>query len=263
MSARWQSLLVLASLMSLTACASFSPNGRSQVMLPSSLSAAYSEVELQFQLAGSFESEPCAGEECVYARAFDRQVQRIGSRLAQAAFDAYPDLSSRIEKFEFIVADKLSPGAVSSANGKVVIFRGIHKLRLDEAALAFVIAREMARVIAGHHDENSTVSILFSVLAQVLLPVANLARGAVAVIQSNSWLTATATSAASYAGSSLVKSGTRDGQVEEADAIAFSLLGKLGWSSQEVSDALAAAVPLPRSDPWLAELRLAARSSAP
>lgn len=216
---------------------------------------------MQLQLAGAAEGDRCAGSECAYARAFEMQVLRLGSRLSQAAFDAYPDLRARIEKFEFIIVDKIAPGATSSANGKVVIFGGIRKLRLDEAALAFVIAREMGHVIARHHDENSAVSILFSVLAQVLLPVANLARGAAAIIQANAVATATVTTAASYVGSRLVKSSYWDDQSQEADTIALSLLGKLGWSTQEVNDALAALARTPHDDSWLKDLHVSAMRS--
>ena len=228
-------------------------------MVPAPLAAAYSEVGLQLQLASASDGEPCAGSGCLYARGFDRQVQRLASRLSAAAFADYPELQARIDKFEFIIADKSDPGATSSAAGKVVIYGGMRTLRLDEEALAFIIAREMGHVIARHHDENSAVSILFSVLAQVLLPVANIARGAAAIIQSNTMAAATATTAASYAGSWLVKSSTWDEQSAEADSIALSLLRKLGWSRQEVSDALAASFRPAEGDNWLKELRVSAR----
>ncbi len=246
--------LLLCSSLFLAACATPLSNGRAQDMVPASFSAAYSELGMRLQLATAAKGDPCADFGCGYALAFDMQVLRLGSRLSKVAYDVYPDLRTRVEKFEIVVADKFDPGATSSANGKVVIYRGLSKLRLDEVSLAFVIAREMAQVIATHHDENSAVSILFSVLSQVLLPVANLARSAAAIIQANTLTAATATTAASFAGSKLVKSNKQDEQSEEADAVALSLLDKLGWSPREVSDALTKAVRTPGGDAWLKDL---------
>jgi hypothetical protein len=98
----------------------------------------------------------------------------LGKRLADMAFRQHAELYLRFPRFEFVVADKADAGSASSAGGTVVIYRGVRRLNLDDAALAFVLAREMSHVIAGHHDENVTTSILVAVAAQILFPVLNL-----------------------------------------------------------------------------------------
>ena len=206
---------------------------------PPAVSAVYSDVDMQLHLAAADTNAPCTGVECQLNRGFDQRVLRLGSRLAQSAFDAYPDLSKRISGFEFIVAEKGEPGSTSNATGTVVIFRGVQKLRLDEETLAFLIASEMGHVIARHHDVNSATSILFSVLAQALLPVANLIRGATALIQASAATWAT-TSAASFIGSRMTIESYKPDQLHEADTIALNLLTRQGWNNHEIDDAQAA-----------------------
>jgi len=248
---------VLASIL-LGACAT-SPQGRMQVTVPSSLSAVHSEMGMHVNLASKADiPAPCAGMECRLDRAFDQRVQRLGTRLAQSAFEIYPDLTERYSQFEFVIAEKAEPGSASCATGTVVIFRGVQKLRLDEEALAFLIAREMGHVISRHHDENSATSILFSIAAQVLFPVANLIRGSVALIQSASAMAA-ASSAASFVGSRIVIESYKLDQLHEADAVALELLASLGWNRGEIADALATSTQVVGDDRWLNDLRVSAR----
>jgi Zn-dependent protease with chaperone function len=247
--------------MLLGACAS-SPQGRMQVTVPSSVTAVHSEMGMRLSLASVADTPaPCVGVECRLDHAFDQRVQRLGARLAQSAFEIYPDLSERFNQFEFVIAEKAEPGSASSAAGTVVIFRGVQKLRLDEEALAFLIAREMGHVISRHHDEDSSTSILFSVLAQVLMPVTNLIRGSAALIQSAS-ATATASAlstAASFVGSRITIESYKLDQLHEADAVALDLLVSLGWSRGEIDDALVASAQVVGDDRWSKDLRVSAK----
>lgn len=245
---------VLAGIL-LGACAT-SPQGRMQLAVPSSVSAVHSEVGMHLSLVSEADiSSPCIGVECRLDRAFDQRVLRLGARLAQSAFEIYPDLTERFSQFEFVIADKGEPGSASSAAGTVVIFRGVQKLRLDEEALAFLIAREMGHVISRHHDENSATSILFSILAQVLLPVTNLIFGSAALIQTASTLS----TAASFVGSRIVIESYKLDQLHEADAVALDLLASLGWSRGEIADALAASTQVVGDDRWSKDVRVSAR----
>ena len=141
--------VVLVSML-LGACAT-SPQGRMQVAMPSSVSAVHSEVGMRLSLVSAADTpSPCIGVECRLDHAFDQRVLRLGARLAQSAYEIYPDLTERFSRFEFVIAEKAEPGSASSAAGTVVIFRGVQKLRLDEEALAFLIAREMGHVIGRH-----------------------------------------------------------------------------------------------------------------
>ncbi|MDD5331115.1 MAG: M48 family metalloprotease [Sulfuricella sp.] len=251
-----QAWLPVAACIALGACATTtSPQGRSQLTAPPALSAVYSEMDMQAHLMTSADAGTlCAGMECLLNHAFDQQVQRLGARLAESAFATYPDLKQRIGKFEFVVAEKAEPGTASNSSGTVVIFRGVQKLHLSEEAIAFLIAREMGHAISRHHDENSAVSILFSVVAQVLLPVANLVRGSVALIQTAS----AATTAASFIGSRAMIENNKPEQMREADAIALELLAKQGWNKRDIADALASGNQAAGDDTWSKGLRLSA-----
>ncbi len=228
---------------------------------PASVSAVYSEVNMQVSIVTAANADsPCVGAECELDRAFDQSILRLGTRLAQAAFETHPDLAGRLGKFEFVIAEKADPGSVSSAAGTVVIFRGVQKLHLDEEALGFVIAREMGHVIGRHHDENAATGIWFSVLAAVFMPVTSIISGSAALAQTAS-ATATstaATSAASFIGSKITIASYKFDQLHEANTIAMNLLDKLGWGRADVADALVANTRVMGDDSWSEDLRISA-----
>lgn len=257
-------LLLLLLQFFVTACAT-SPGGRAQVVAPAVLqgfSAVYSEFDMHLQLVTAADAPSCEAAECVADRVFDQRILALGRRLADTAFRQHADLQLRFPRFEFIVADKLDPGAASSAAGTVVIYRGVRRLDLDDAALAFVLAREISHIIAGHHDENVTTSVLVAVAAQILLPVLNIgslfsATTAAATTAASSTATTSAVaSVASFAGSRVLRASDRPLQVREAEAMAMRLLAAAGWDGREVSDQLQALRPaLPEEADWTVELR--------
>ena len=250
---RIRCLISLLASLFLCACATSTQQGRAQLSVPTSVSVVYSELDMRLQLATSaIVAGACTGTECATDIAFDSRVRRLGAHLAATAFVAYPALGGNLERFEFLVADNKEPGSASSAGGTVVVFRGMQNLGLDDYALAFVIAREMGHVVDGHHDENSAAGILFSVLAQVLLPVTNLVRGASSLISNNA---AAATTVASFAGSRAVRASNRPDQLREADGIALELLARSGLNGGDVAAALAANLPVAGINAWTDELR--------
>ena len=270
-------LLVVLLLTGVASCAT-SPEGRSQLVPPAPLqgfSAVYSEFDMRLQLVTAAAAPACREAECAANSAFEQRILAIGRRLAEVAYRQHADLHLRFPRFEFVIADKADPGATSSAGGTVVIFRGVRHLGLDDGALGFVLAREMSHVIAGHHDENVTTSILVAVAAQILLPVLNIARGAAAAFSSSAATTAAATtattavtttavaSAASYAGSRALRASYRPLQVKEAESLAMKLLVAAGWEGRDVSDQLESMTPaLPDEPGWTAELRESGRRIA-
>ena len=260
----------------LTACTT-SPEGRTQLLAPAAMqgfSAVYSEFDLHLQLVTATDAASCSEAECAADRAFDRRILALGRRLADVAYRRHAELYLRFPRFEFVVADKADAGAASSAGGTVVIYRGVRRLDLDDAALAFVLAREMSHVIGRHHDENVTTSILVAVAAQIPLPVLNIARGAAAAFSSSAATTAATTtvatsavtttamaSAASFAGSRVLRASDRPQQVREAEVMAMKLLAAAGWDGREVSEQLQALRPaLPGEPAWVEELRESAHS---
>lgn len=248
--------------MALGACAASSPVGRLQMTAPASVSAVYSEVDMQLSLVTEADTKsPCAGAECELDRVFDQRVLRLGTSLAKSAFETYPDLAKRLSGFEFVIAEKAGSGTVSSATGTVVIFRGIQKLHLGDETLAFLVAREMGHVIGRHHDENTATSLLFSVLASVFMPVSNLISGssaAMAQTASTSSASAAVASAASFVGSKITIESYKSDQSREADAVALNLLGKLGWSRKDIAEALVTDTRVMDDDSWSKGLRASA-----
>jgi hypothetical protein len=211
---------------------------------------------MRIQLA-SVANATCLGMECARNREFDQQVQRLGNRLAEAAFESDPDLSKRINRFEFVVAEKEKPGTASNASGTVVVFRGVQNLGLDDEALAFLIAREMGHVICQHHSEISSAKIIISVLASVLFPAINLLHGAaLANVTSATTTTTAASTATSFIGSQVVVASIKPTQLNEADSVAVGLLAGLGWEQHEVSDALDACSQVEGDDAWAKDFRI-------
>jgi predicted Zn-dependent protease len=260
-------LLSLFLLVFVTACAT-SPEGRSQLVAPAPLqgvSAVYSEFDMHLQLVTATDAPACQDAQCVADRAFDQRVLALGRRLAVSAFRQHADLYLRFPRFEFVVADKADPGAASSAGGTVIIYRGLQRLNLDDAVLAFILAREMSHIIAGHHDENVAASVLVSVAAQILFPALNIGglfAGGAAAAGTAAGATAL-TSTASFLGSRAVRASYRPTQVREAEVMSLKLLNAAGWEGDEVSDKLESLRPTLTDDgDWMKELRESALNVA-
>lgn len=246
----------------ITGCAT-SPEGRTQLMAPTPLqgfSAVYSEFDMHLQLVSAADAPACQEIQCIADRAFDQRILALGRRLAVSAFRQHADLYLRFPRFEFVVADKADSGAASSAGGTVIVYRGLQRNNLDDAVLAFVLAREMSHVIAGHHDENVATSILVAVAAQILFPALNIgglfASGAAGAAASTAVEATALTSAASFLGSRAVRASYRPQQVREAEVMAMKLLAAAGWDGDEVRDKLESLRPsLSEDTGWTRELR--------
>ena len=259
---------------SLLGACSTSPYGRAQLTMPQPVSAVYSEVNMRLKLVTTADAQgKCAESECDASKEFEVHVAHLGERLAGKAFEIYPDLNERIERFEFLIADKAEPGTTSNASGTVVIFSGTRALELSDPALAFILAREMGHVIGSHHNENTATKIIVSVLAQVLLPVSGIFRAFALLPGASSAAAASATTAtvtastatataASFLGSQALIASYWPQQLGEADAIALTLLARLGYDPQETADALAVAERRLDDSSWPRDLLASSRHVA-
>jgi predicted Zn-dependent protease len=236
---------LLAVVVVLGGCASVPPGG-GEAAPPSPVAQVYSNVELQFQLLAAADAPRCAGVDCALNAGFDRQIQRLGGRLAASAYVAYPDLRQRVPEFKFVVAEKAAPDTASNAGGTIVVYRGVQGLHLEEDTLAFAVAREMGHVIARHHDRNAAKGLLISVIADALFPMTNLLQGAAAFLPSG---------LASFVGTHLMEAHDSPGQARQADVVALHLLAGLGWSGQEMDDAFVVATRSLSKDRWSLDLR--------
>ena len=237
-------------------CASNDPREKAAGGYLTSASAVHSEFDMRMSLLFSANGRDCGDNECDSTYHFEQRVQRIGEALSQASFAKYPELSKRFEKFEFIVADKYDSGAKSTGAGTIVILRGVERLGFDDASLAFIMAREMAHVVAGHYESNMLTSIAISLVVQLVMPFFNLARGAAAVASSSPAATTLVGSAASMAGSQAFRANLRPGQLREAEEMGMEILELSGYDAKEVVDSLHARVSeFPLEEAWVLELR--------
>lgn len=233
-------------------CVTTSDYGRTQFVAPQGIGVAYSEIEMQAQLALKSDAA-CQGKECEAVAAFRREVHQLGTRLAKAARNLSVEAKTPAPYFYVQVPAKGEQGTLSSAGGSIVVFDGLRAVGFEEPALAFLVAREMGHVLARHHEENSATNIAFSIAATLLLPVANIVRGAAATLPATTAITAT-TTAASVAGSSILKGVYRPEQLREADTLALRIMIRAGWTPMEVADALQAAAPRLKDEGWMSEL---------
>lgn len=150
--------------------------------------------------------------------AYEAQVKRIAIGLQGAARGLYPDAVKRIGAFDVYVADSAELSAMSSGTGRIAVNAGFSSLNPTDDWLAFVIAREMGHVVAGHHDSNAGASLAVSVLMNLIVPGSGLIKSAI-----------------SFAGSQMASSSGREKQVKEADEVAMKLLEAAGYTSKSVA----------------------------
>jgi Zn-dependent protease with chaperone function len=179
---------------------------------------------------------------------FDAQVQRVAGVLQQAARRLYPDLERRIPRFasdgfDVYVATGEEPMSGSSASGRIALNSALGAWRPYDDWLAFVIAREMGHVIALHHEENSSVSLVISAAMSVLLPGSGFLK-----------------TAASTFGSRFAIGSARDKQALEADEIAIQLLREGGYRLNDVVLSLAIAPAMLDDGTWARSFKRSADS---
>jgi len=205
-----------------------------------SVEALYSNVELKMQLANAQDASKCSQNDCDEHRAFDTKVQTLGTLLAERAYQQFPDLKHQVPNFAFTVAEKTELGLASNKLGHIVIFRGIQPLDLSDEALKFLLAREMAHVIAKHHDKNISTKLLITALTAVAFPAATLlaaSQAAAEVSTVTSVMSSAASTATSVVGSKVAMAKLKPRQLREADELALQLvqdepLDLIGLSSE-------------------------------
>ncbi len=133
----------------------------------------YSEIDSRVRLAIKTDAASCEAWACEGHQQFDQRVVTLGLALTHAAIQAFPEREARLRRFEFSVVEKGEAGIASNAKGRVMVFRGLQDMQLSDDALAFIMAREMGHVLAGHHSTNTSTKLIISALASVIFPVAS------------------------------------------------------------------------------------------
>lgn len=223
------------------------------------ISSFYSDIEMRMRLVVKGDAQPCSVEKCAENQAFDAKVQLIGESLAKSAYSLYPELKKITPKFDFEVVDKKVLGSASNASGKVVLFRPIQTLDLDDNAIAFIIGREMGHVIAKHHKSNAKTKIFFTVLTGVLFPAATLFNASSAAAQATTattLMTSAASTVTSIVGSEVALSRIKPGQLSEADNISLGLLEYGGVTALDAAQSLEFIAKNEASTGWEKDLNL-------
>lgn len=241
-------LCLAAACLVMAGCATAPSTDRAQ---KSYIPLAATHADIGFTLtSGSRRDLGCDGDaNCPAAAAnplatrFSRQVLRVAAILQGSALLAYPDMASRVPgmadgRFDVYVVDGDTPCATSSSNGRIALCAELGAGEPHDDWMAFVIAREMGHVIARHHEENSTASILTSVLMNIIIPGSSLLK-----------------SALSAGASGVAAKSKRDVQAREADAIARKLLQAAGVRLGDVALALLVAPVLLDDGAWSKEFR--------
>lgn len=256
-------LAVLCAFAFLGGCATPPGDGLTQSLVPAPLSAVYSDVNMQLKLVTiPDELNRCTGTGWSAPGGIEERVARLGPALAEATFRLYPETRGRIERFDFLIADKAEPGTLSNSSGRIVILRPVDALAPNDPALAFVMAREIGHVVAMHHDENTAASLIVSGLAQIFLPAANVARlisriflsGTAAASASASAAASASVTATSFLGSQAVVTAYQPKQRDESDAVAMNLVAQLGYDAPAVAVAFAHVKRKPGATEWTSQL---------
>ena len=242
-------IAIVLGLALLSGCATHPITGREQILALPAVQTVYADVGFALSAGGEriAASPPCEPD-C--GRAEDPavlagRVERIGARLEVTARGMAPDLFERIAEFQFEVNDGLGVGTGSSASGRIALGSGLAGLEPTDTVVAFLIAREMAHVIARHAEEDSGASLVLSALGVLLLPGLNVIVRFVA------------TTAGANA---LTRSWAKE-QQREADEIAVALLERSGVPVLSVALDLESGVRRARlpDDDWGARYRESTR----
>jgi peptidase M48-like protein len=213
------------SLAMLAGCSTNPVTGRDQIV---AIPAAQAHAEIGFALSSGARrislATPCADacrDEDRLAR-FTLQAALVSAELENAARSLSPDALKRIGSFLVSVEPALGFATGSSASGRIALGSAIAQLEPTDDVIAFLVAREMAHVIARHDEEDSGAKIFSSALT-TFIP------GFSVVVK---FLAST------LGGGALARSWAAE-QRREADEIALALLERAGRSAATVAQSLA------------------------
>ncbi len=212
----------LLALTLLSGCAVNPITGREQIIALPAVQAAYANVgfALSTGAQGTAESPPCA-QDCGSGgdvAGFAARVKTIGTQLEDSARDMFPEPLARIGRFRIQVTGALGIETGSSAGGRIALGSGLAGLAPTDTVIAFLIAREMAHVIARHAEEDSGASIVTSALG-MLLP----------------WFSVAVRFVATTLGSGALQVSWAAQQQREADEIALALMERTGFPARSVA----------------------------
>lgn len=206
----------------LSGCAVNPITGRDQFLALPAVQVAYADVgfALSTRTQGTAGFPPCT-QDCASGAdlaSFAVRVQAIGAQLETSARDMFPEAFARIGRFRIEVTGALGIETGSSAGGRIALGSGLAGLEPTDTVIAFLIAREMAHVLARHAEEDSGASIVSSAVG-ILLP----------------WLNVIGRFVATTLGSGALQVSWAAQQQREADDIALALMERTGFPARSVA----------------------------
>lgn len=228
----------------LSGCTVHPITGRDQMVMMPVAQIAYADADFSLSAGAKriAASRACV-KDCASVQSmvlFAGRVKVIGAQLAIAAREMAPELFERIGPLSIEVDDDLGVATASSAGGRIVIGAGIAALASRFAAtgvdgradlesglgglepsdvlISFLLAREIAHVIARHAEEDSGAAMAVSAIGLLVPGVHLIARFLV-----------------SRVGVGALRESWAAHQAREADEIALALLQRCGLSALSVS----------------------------
>lgn len=227
--------------------------------LTRNISAFYSDIDMQMSLATKQNAMACVDQECLEREAFDERVHTLGAKLVTAAYAVYPELQKRTPSFHFDIVDKVNAATASTANGRIIVFRGLQQLALGDEALSYVLAREMGHVIGQHHTQNITTKLMISAIASIIFPALAIVSASSTAAQAStatSLITSAASSVTSFVGSEVAIKKAKPNQLAQSDNIALNLMLYQAYDIQMVLEDIP--VDDASDTAWLNDLQLSA-----
>jgi len=209
-------IALVSGLFLLCGCATHPITGRDQILALPAVQVAYADVGFALSTGALLvASLPPCGQDCggESLEHFAGRVRMIGTQLETSARGVSPELFGRIDRFQIEVNRTLGAGTASSPGGRIALGSDLAALKPTDTVIAFLIAREMAHVIARHGEENSGAAIVTSVLGMLLPGISTIARFVATTLAS-----------------SALKSSWATRQRQEADEIALAILERSGRS---------------------------------
>lgn len=207
--------VLLTGLALVCGCSTHPLTGRDQILALPAVQIAYAEVGFAIATGARLLAAPSPCErDCDAPESparFTGRVETIGTQLETSARSMSPELFGRIERFQIEVSESLGVGTSSSAGGRIALGAELVMLEPSDAVIAFMLAREMAHVIARHAEENSGAVIVTSALGMLLPGIGAVARFVACTLASNA-----------------LKGSWATQQRQEADEISVALLARSG-----------------------------------
>lgn len=207
----------------------------------STITDVYSDIDTRLKLAIKADAEICEEVSCEENQAFDERIQALGVGLTQAAIKAFPERETRIGKMQFSMVEKRDAGIASNSKGRVMVFRGLQDMQLSDDALAFIMAREMGHVLAGHHRTNTSTKLMISALASVLFPAVAIVAASSTAAQASTattLITSAASTATSMIGGEVAVSSMKPTQLSESVDIALRIMQNGEWNIRSACSVL-------------------------